>query len=90
MQLDKIDISILKKIERISGAQLSEVVALMKDLRSERSLRERINALDAQGYISLDRKRERGKVFATISERGTAALTGRDRCPTKEAEQHER
>jgi hypothetical protein len=85
---DKIDIKLLESVDRISGAQVSEVIALARGSRSETQLRTRLNKLNIQGAIILERQREKGKVFAIITPYGRELLAeGRNRRPATEAEQ---
>ncbi len=72
--MDKIDLELLKKVEHCSGAQVSEVLALARGLRSETQLRMRLNALEIRGYVIQDRKSEAGKVFVTITPSGREIL----------------
>jgi hypothetical protein len=86
---DEIDINLLEKVDRISGAQVSEVLVLARGSRSETQLRTRLNELDIQGAILLDRRKEKGKVFAIITPHGREVLAeGRNRCPLG-GEQHD-
>lgn len=88
--MDKIDTKLLEIVERISGAPVHEILKLARDLRSETQLRKRLDAMHTEGCILLDRQSEAGRVFAVITPYGREVLAeGRNRCPTKEAEQHE-
>ena len=72
--MDKIDIELLKKIENHSGERVSEVIALVRGLRSETQLRFRLNVLEIQGYIIQDRKSEAGRVLVSITPSGCEIL----------------
>ena len=74
--MDKIDLELLKKVEHCSGAQVSEVLALARGLRSETQLRTRLNALEFLGHVVQDRKSEAGKVFVAITPSGREVLGG--------------
>ena len=84
--MDKIDVELLKKIENCSGAQVSEVLALVRGLRSETQLRLRLNALEIQGYVIQDRKSEAGKVFVAITPNGRDILTEADSSQDQEVQ----
>lgn len=72
--MDKIDIKLLKNVMNSPGAQVSEVLALARGLRSETQLRMRLNVLETQGYVIQDRKSEAGKVFVAITPSGREIL----------------
>jgi hypothetical protein len=72
--MDKIDVELLKNVKNSSGARVSEVLALVRGLRSETQLRSRLNVLEIQGYVILDRKSEAGKVFVAITPPGREIL----------------
>lgn len=74
MKLDKIDIRILEAVKRISGCQVNEVLSLLGGVRSGTQLRARLNALDVQGCVFLDRQSEAGKVFVSITPFGMETL----------------
>lgn len=84
--MDKIDVELLKKIENCSGAQVSEVLALVRGLRSETQLRLRLNALEIRGYVIQDRKSEAGKVFVAITPNGRDILTEADSSQDQEVQ----
>lgn len=80
MKLDEIDKKILEKIEEFSGCQLHAIAKAFGDMRSEVTVRARINALDIQGAVLQDRQKERGKVFVYITPYGKELLE-QDRRP---------
>jgi hypothetical protein len=71
---DKIDNKLLEFVEQNSGSPVHTILGLARGLRSETQLRKRLNALDIQGYILLDRQSETGRVFAIITPFGKETL----------------
>mgnify|MGYP001432940488 FL=1 len=86
-ELDEIDIKLLKEIDEKPGQSLADAMqALLKrKRRSQRTLYDRLFALEMQQFISVDRSSERGLARATITEKGKAAITGRENpLPTRQ------
>lgn len=78
--MDKIDSKILKKIAEAGKIQVNQLVDLLDDLRSEGTIRNRLNNLGSSGLVFLDRSSEKGKVFASITAKGKRFL-GREEHP---------
>ena len=87
--LDEIDFEILEIVKRLSGAPKAEILKCCKIDRLPSTISRRIDALDTLGAVIQDKAKEKGRVFVSITPYGSQILTaaGRDRCPTKEAEQ---
>ena len=87
---DEIDLEILEAVERLSGAPKAEILKCCKIDRLPSTIGRRIDALEGFGAVIQDKAKEKGRVFVSITPYGREVLAaGRDRCPTKEAEQHE-
>lgn len=85
---DEIDLKILEAVERLSGAPKAEILKACRIDRERTSVSRRIDALDIQGAVLQDKTKEKGRVFVSITPYGLQILAaGRNRCPTKEAEQ---
>jgi hypothetical protein len=73
-EMDEIDRNILGTVKKFSGSQAKEIVAALGGIRANSTIRARLNALEIQGCVLLDRKTERGKVFAFIAPLGNEIL----------------
>jgi len=78
IELDEIDIGLLEEINQNPGQPLSSAMAVALDCREQRTLYDRLIALEAQKYISVDRVVEKGRSLATITPKGKAAIKGRE------------
>ena len=88
--LDEIDFEILDTVKRLSGAPKAEILKCCTVDRLPSTIGRRIDNLDALGAVIQDKAKEKGRVFVSITPYGLQILAaGRNRCPTKEAEQHE-
>ena len=88
---DDVDREILAAIEHLAGAQKAEIVKFCRKMgRHDSTIERRIRELDIKGAILQDKTSERGRTFISLTHYGREVLAaGRDRCPTKEAEQHD-
>jgi hypothetical protein len=77
IELDEIDIGLLEEINQNPGQPLSSAMAVALDCREQRTLYDRLIALEAQKYISVDRVVEKGRSLATITPKGKAAIKGK-------------
>lgn len=86
---DEIDLEILAAVERLSGAPKAEIAKCCTGVdRLPSTIGRRIDTLSILGAVIQDKTKERGRVFVSITPYGREVLAeGRDRCPTKEAEQ---
>jgi len=85
-KLDEIDIKLLKEIDKRPGQPLARAAEALLDRRSQRVLYKRLLDLEAQQLISVDRRSEKRLARATITEKGKAAIMGRENpCPAPEA-----
>ena len=73
-EMDEIDRNILGAVKKFSGSQAKEIVAALGGIRANSTIRARLDALEIQGCVLLDRKTERGKVFAFIAPLGNEIL----------------
>jgi hypothetical protein len=73
-EMDEIDRNILDAVKKFSGSQAKDIIAALDGLRANSTIRARLDALEIQGYVLLDRKTERGKVFAFIAPLGNEIL----------------
>lgn len=71
---DKIDTKLLDIVDENSGSPVHTILNLARGLRSETQLRKRLNALETQGCVLLDRASEAGRVFAIITPFGKETL----------------
>jgi len=71
---DRLDIEQLKRCKENSDAQLIEIIKPLLKWRSEVQLRDRMNRLEADGLVTLDRTRLRGRVFCDITTEGEKVL----------------
>jgi hypothetical protein len=75
---DKIDMEILRAVERVSGARVSEVVKMCrKSDRQDSTIRRRLREMDILGAVKLDAASEKGKVFVIITVSGRDVLAER-------------
>jgi len=84
IKLDKVDKQLLKCVKEQSGEQVKNIIRTL-DCRTASTLRGRLDALDAKGYIILDRESYRGQVRAHITHLGKEILAGRAKRPSQEA-----
>jgi len=85
-ELDEIYLALLKECSQNPGKQLACSLKPLLDKRSKRRLYYRFTWLEKYGFISVDRLSEKRKSKATITQKGLAAITGREnRCPALEA-----
>ncbi|HOV83035.1 MAG TPA: hypothetical protein PLQ01_10230 [Methanothrix sp.] len=77
-RIDEIDIKLLAEIEKRPGQPLARATKVLLNRRSRRALYSRLYVLEAQQRISVDRSSERGLARATITEKGKAAIMGRE------------
>lgn len=86
MELDKVDIQILKRVKEKSGDQVTSIIRTL-DCRTIETLRGRLDMLETAGYVILDRRSYRGQVRAHITPFGeeTLAELGRANRPSPEA-----
>jgi len=75
--LDDIDFSLLEQVNQNPGQPLSAAVQPLESKRSRRALYDRLFALEAQQFISVDRASEKSAALATITPKGKAAIEGR-------------
>jgi hypothetical protein len=73
-EMDEIDRNILGAVKKISGSQAKDIVAALGGIRANSTIRAMLDALEIQGCVLLDRKTERGKVFAFIAPLGNEIL----------------
>ena len=84
--LDEIDLLLLEECNKNPGKPLADSVKPFLGKRSRRRLYARLYALELQDLISVDRISEKGVALATVTEKGKAAIVGReDRLPMQEA-----
>jgi hypothetical protein len=81
IELDPIDIDLLEEVNQNPGQPLSSAM-VTEDRRKQRTLYDRLFALEAQQYISVDRSSEKGLALATITPKGKAAIRGRENRPS--------
>jgi hypothetical protein len=67
-EMDEIDRNTLGAVRKFSGSQAKDIVAALGGLRANSTIRARLDALEIQGYVLLDRKTERGKVLPLGNE----------------------
>jgi hypothetical protein len=72
---DKVDKQLIKRVESHSGERVDKIIKHL-DCRTAKTLRERLDALDAQGYVRLDRTSLRRQVLAYITPLGKEAISG--------------
>jgi len=72
---DKVDKQLIKRVESHSGERVDRIIKHL-DCRTAKTLRERLDALDAQGYVRLDRTSQRRQVLAYITPLGKEAISG--------------
>ena len=72
---DKVDKQLIKRVESHSGERVDRIIKHL-DCRTAKTLRERLDALDAQGYVRLDRTSLRRQVLAYITPLGKEAISG--------------
>jgi DNA-binding IclR family transcriptional regulator len=73
-EMDEIDRNILGAVKKFSGSQVKDIVAALGGLRANSTIRARLDALEIQGYVLLDRKTERWNIFAFIAPLGNEIL----------------
>jgi hypothetical protein len=84
--LDEIDLLLLEECNKNPGQPLADSVKPLLGKRSRRRLYARLYALESQRLITVDRISEKGVSRVTITERGKAAVEGReDWLPMQEA-----
>ena len=74
-KLDKIDLQLLKRVEEFSGERVDKIIKNL-DCRTAKTLRNRLDSLDSQGFVILDRKVYRGQVIARITSLGKETIVG--------------
>jgi len=81
---DKVDKQLIKRVESHSGERVDKIIKHL-DCRTAKTLRERLDALDARGYVRLDRTSLRRQVLAYITPRGKEVISGWQDHPDQEA-----
>jgi hypothetical protein len=76
--LDDIDIELLKQTSQNPGRPLSNSVKPLLEKRKERTLYDRLVALEKEHLIEVNRSLK-NVALATITEDGMAAIKGRER-----------
>jgi hypothetical protein len=71
--MDEVDIQILESVKKKSGEQVTRILRTL-DCRTLEVLRRRLNELESEGYVILDRKSYRGQVLASITPLGEESL----------------
>ena len=71
--MDKVDEQILKRAKEKSGEQVTRLLRNL-DCRTLETLRKRLEQLETEGYVILDRKSYRGQVLVHITPFGKEAL----------------
>jgi hypothetical protein len=72
---DKIDKQLIKCVDSLSGERVDKIIKHL-DCRTAKTLRDRLDALDARGYVRLDRFSLRRQVRAYITPLGKEAISG--------------
>lgn len=75
--LDEIDIELLKQTSQNPGQPFSNAVKPLLVKRKERTLYDRLIALEKQELIEVDRSKKK-VALSTITEKGKAAIKGRE------------
>jgi DNA-binding PadR family transcriptional regulator len=70
----KINIPLLQAVANHDGAMASVIIEPFLKLHHESGVRAQLDKLAAAGYIELDRRSVRGRVFVRITEAGRRAL----------------
>ena len=84
--LDEIDQELLRQCEENPGQTVATIISPLLGTRKERTLYDRIAALEAMQLIVIDRS-IKNKASVTLTEEGKAAIIGRaDPAPHKEAD----
>jgi len=84
--LDEIDLDLLGQCAQNPGQSLKNAIAPLLKCRRVRTLYDRMKALEAQGFIVIDRSQKK-HTQVRITEKGKAAIIGRaDPAPQKEAD----
>jgi hypothetical protein len=86
MQLDDLDIKLLRACEANSGKPLTEICDQFLEDRNLRALYYRMAALERAGLIKIDRSAVRGRSLCYIEESGKTAIAGRKNIPPKSEE----
>jgi hypothetical protein len=73
---DSVDKQLIKQVDSLSGERVDKIIRHL-DCRTAKTLRERLDSLDAHGYIRLDRTSLRRQVLAYITPLGKEAISGR-------------
>ncbi len=81
--LDELDKNLLKRCEEKSGSNLVDILGPFLEVRAKRTLYERLERLEATGYIRIDRETLRGSAFCHVTNNGKEAL-GRTGRPDRE------
>lgn len=81
--LDELDRNLLKRCAEKSGSNLIDILEPFLEVRAKRTLYERLERLEAAGYIRIDRETLRGSVFCHVTDKGKDAL-GRTSRPDQE------
>ena len=84
--LDEIDQELLRQCEKNPGQTVAAIISPLLGTRKERTLYDRIAALEAMQLIVIDRS-IKNKASVILTEEGKAAIIGRaDPAPQKEAD----
>jgi hypothetical protein len=75
--LDTIDLELLEQCNQNPGQPLANTIKSLLGQRHERTLYDRMFALEMQQFIVVDRSQKK-VALATITEKGKAAITGRE------------
>jgi len=72
--LDDIDKELLERCKLNPGSTPKEIIKPLLNIRDNKTLRARLNDLECQGLLRLDRTKFRGRVLCYITEAGEKAL----------------
>lgn len=72
---DGIDKQLIERVDSLSGERVDKIIKHL-DCRTAKTLRDRLDALDAKGYIFLDRTTSPRQVRAYITHLGKEAISG--------------
>ena len=78
IELDDLDISLLRACREKSGKPLAEICQQFLGPRSQRTLYYRVKDLENSGLIRIDRAKERGRALCYLEESGEEVLLGRE------------
>lgn len=70
----KINLPLLRSVANHNGSMASVIIEPFLKLRHESGVRAQLDQLKAAGYIELDRRSVKGRVFVKMTEAGKRAL----------------